>query len=192
MVKALSPRQLFIGKLLGLGLAGFIQLSVWLISAQVLYILSGKFFGGFMAFIQLPSNFILFGAIYFVLGYLLFAVMSLGIGAISPNSRESVKYTIIYSLVGPFLPLWFASLLINLPDNAFNIILTIFPFTAPVTTILRLGISGVPAWQLIISIGVLVLSIIGLLFIAIKAFKVSLLMYGKKPSFKEIFSNISG
>ncbi len=189
LLSSVSSRQLFTGKLFGLGAAGLFQVFIWLGSAQLLYLIASSFSGGFISSIKLPANFLLLGLVYFILGYLLFAVMSLGIGAISPNSRESVKYTMIYALLGPYVPLWFSSLLINLPDSTICVILTIFPFTAPVTTMLRIGVSGVPSWQIIASISVLIVSITGLFFLATKAFKINLLMYGKKNAIKEIFRN---
>lgn len=184
LLSSVSARQLFLGKLLSLGIAGLIQVFIWLVSIQGILAVAGKilpdsFLVSFINSIQLPVNFFLLGAIYFILGYLLYTIISLWVGAVSPNSRDSVKYAMIYSLFGPFIPVWFASLLINLPDNIICTILTIFPFTASVTTMIRLGVSGVPVWQLLTGMGVLVVSVVGLLFFAIRAFRMSLLNYGK-------------
>jgi ABC-2 type transport system permease protein len=81
-------------------------------------------------------------------------------------------------------------LLLFFPTNPIWVVLTIFPITAPVQTMLRLGIVDIPAWQLIASIAVLGLSIIGGLLLAIKVFRLHLLMYGKRPSFGEIIHNL--
>jgi ABC-2 type transport system permease protein len=85
-----------------------------------------------------------------------------------------------------FIPFWFGSLLFMFPDSPIWVVLSVFPVTAPVTTMLRLGVSDVPIWQLAVSILVLGLSIIGVLFVAIRVFRIYLLMYGKRPSWGEI------
>jgi len=129
------------------------------------------------------------GIVYFILGYSLFAALSAGVGAISPNAREGQQLAMIYTLFA-LVPLWFSSLLFIFPNSPIWVVLTIFPITAPIAAMLRLGVSDIPAWQLAVSIAVLVLSTIGVLFLSVKAFRVYLLMYGKRPSWGEIIQNL--
>jgi len=151
--------------------------------------LASSTFGGFISTIQLPANFLVLAVVYFILGYLLFAVVSAGIGAISSNSREGQQLIGIFTL--PLLiPLWFMSLLIAFPNNPIWIVLTIFPLTAPVEVIIRLGVSDIPTWELAASIAVLVLSIIGILLLTIRVFRAYLLMYGKRPGIGEIIRSL--
>jgi len=119
----------------------------------------------------------------------LFAVLSAGIGAISSNSREGQQLIAIFTLP-LFIPLWFASLLILFPDKPIWVVLTIFPITAPVEVMIRLGVSDIPAWQLVASIAVLGLSIIGILLLTIRVFRAYLLMYGKRPGIGEIIRSL--
>ncbi len=189
LFSSVSVRQLLISKVLALGTAGLLQVLVWLISAPLLLYLASSTFGGFMSNIQLPVNFLVLGIIYFILGYLLFAVLSIGIGAISSNAREGGQLSLFYTL-SSFAPLWFLSLLIAFPNSPIWVVLTIFPVTAPVQTMLRLGVSDIPFWQIMTSIGVLGLSIIAGLFLAIKIFRIHMLMYGKRPGFAEIIHSL--
>jgi ABC-2 type transport system permease protein len=189
LLSSVSIRQLLTGKVLGLGAAGLVQVLVWLISAPLLLNLASSSFRGFIAAIHIPSNFILLGILYFVLGYLLFAVLSVGIGAVSPNAREGQQLALIYTLLG-FAPLWFLSLLLFFPASPIWVVLTIFPITAPVQTMLRLGLMEIPIWQLVASMVVLALSIVGGLLLAIRVFQVHLLMHGRKPSLGEIVRNL--
>jgi ABC-2 type transport system permease protein len=145
--------------------------------------------GGFISTIQLPANFIVLAVVYFILGYLLFAVISAAIGAISSGSREGQQLIGVFTI--PLLiPLWFTSLLMLFSGNPVWVFFTIFPLSAPVEVIMRLGVSVIPPWQLIASIGVLVLSIIGILFLTIRIFRTYLLMYGKRPGFGEVIRNL--
>jgi ABC-2 type transport system permease protein len=189
LLSSVSARQLLIGKVLGLGTAGLVQVVVWLASLPLLLGLASSTLGGFISTIQLPANFIVLGIVYFILGYLLFAALSAGVGAISPNAREGQQLAMIYALF-LFVPLWLSSFLLNFPKTPIWTVLTIFPVTAPVTTMLRLGVTGITTWELAVSLAVLVLSVIGALLLSVKAFRVYLLMYGKRPNWGEIFRTL--
>jgi ABC-2 type transport system permease protein len=189
LLSSVSPRQLLTGKVLGLGAAGLVQVVVWLISLPLLLNLASSTIGGFFSTIQLPANFLVLGIVYFVLGYLLFAALSAGVGAISPSAREGQPLAMIYAML-VFVPLWFASLLFIFPDSPIWVVLTIFPLTAPVAVMLKLGVTGIATWELATSLAVIVLSIIGALLLSVKAFRVYLLMYGKRPSWGEIIRSL--
>jgi ABC-2 type transport system permease protein len=189
LLSSVSARQLLTGKVLGIGAAGLAQVAVWAISAPFLLNLASSSIGGFISTIQLPANFIVLAVVYFILGYLLFAVISASVGAVSSGSREGQQLIGVFTL--PLLiPLWFTSLIMFFPDNPIWVFFAIFPLSAPVEVIIRLGVSAIPAWQLVASIAVLVLSIIGILFLTIRIFRTYLLMYGKRPSFGEVIRNL--
>jgi ABC-2 type transport system permease protein len=166
-----------------------LQVGIWLASTPLLLNLASSTFGGFISTIQLPANFFIFGIVYFILGYLLFAALSVGVGAISPSAREGQQLAMIYTLL-IFVPLWFSSLLFMFPNSPIWKVLSIFPITAPIAVMLRLGVSDIATWELVVSIVVMVLSIIGVLLLATRAFRIYLLMYGKRPGWGEIIQNL--
>ena len=189
LLSSVSAGQLLTGKVLGIGAAGLAQVAVWVISAPLLLHVASSTFGGVISTIQLPANVLALAVLYFILGYLLFAALSAGIGAISSNSREGQQLIGVLTLPA-LIPLWFMSLLILFPNNPVWVALTIFPMSAPVEVMIRLGVSGIPAWQLAASIAVLVLSIIGVLLLTIRVFRTFLLMYGKRPGIGEVIRNL--
>jgi ABC-2 type transport system permease protein len=189
LLSSVSARQLLTGKVLGIGAAGLVQVAVWVISAPLLLNLASSSIGGFISTIQLPANFVVLAVVYFILGYSLFAVISASVGAISSGSREGQQLIGVFTL--PLLiPLWFTSLIILLPDNPIWVFFAIFPLSAPVEVIIRLGVSVIPAWQLVASMAVLVLSIIGILLLTIRIFRTYLLMYGKRPGIGEVMRSL--
>jgi ABC-2 type transport system permease protein len=189
LFSSVSVRQLLISKVLALGTAGFIQVLIWLISAPLLLDLASSSFGDLIRGIEIPTNFIALGVVYFILGYLLFSVLSIGVGAISSNATEGNALAMFYTMAS-FVPLWFLGFLPAFPNSPVWVVLTIFPITAPIQTMVRLGITDIPLWQILTSIGVLVLSIIGGLYFAVKIFRMYMLMYGKRPGLGEIFRNL--
>jgi ABC-2 type transport system permease protein len=135
--------------------------------------------------IHIPANFLVLGIVYFILGYLLFAALSASVAAISPTTRDAQGLAAIFSLFA-IAPFWFYSPLLLFPNSPVWVFFSIFPFSAPVETLLRLGMTGVPAWQLAASLTVLVLSVIGGMALAARLLRTYLLMYGKRPALAEI------
>jgi peptidoglycan/LPS O-acetylase OafA/YrhL len=142
-----------------------------------------------MSRVQIPANFLVLGIVYFILGYLLFAVLSIGVGAISSSAKEANNLALFYTL-GAFVPLWLSSLNMFFPNSWIWAALTILPVTAPIMTMLRLGTSIVPTWQIVASIAVLVLSIVGGLSLSIRLFRMHMLMYGKRPGLKQLVQSL--
>jgi ABC-2 type transport system permease protein len=181
LLSSVSTRQLLAGKVLGLGTAGLIQVIVWVISLPLLLKFAFSPIGGLIGALHVPADFWVLGVVYFILGYLMFAVLSAGIAAITTSVQEAQGISGLYTLFN-IAPFWFFSLLLLYPTSPVWIVFSIFPFSAPVLTMIRLGLVGVPVWQLVISTGVLALSIIGGLLLAARLLRAFILMYGKRPS----------
>ena len=189
LLSSVSTRQLVTGKVLGIGVAGLIQVVVWVISLPLLLHLASAAIGGFISTIHIQANFLAAGIVYFILGYLLFAVLALCIASISPTAREGQGMAAIFTMFS-VAPFWFLSLLMLFPNSSVWIVFSILPFSAPVLVMLRLGLYGIPVWQLAASMAVMVLSIIAGLLLAAKLLRIYLLMYGKRPTIPEIVRSI--
>jgi ABC-2 type transport system permease protein len=189
LLSSVSTRQLVTGKVLGIGLAGLIQVVVWVISLPLLLHLASSSIGGFISTIHIQPNFLAAGIVYFILGYLLFAVLSLCVAAISPTAKEAQGLAAVFTIFS-VAPFWFLSLLMLFPNSPVWIAFSIFPFSAPVLVMLRLGLYGIPVWQLAASMAVMVLSIIAGLLLSAKLLRIYLLMYGKRPNIREIARNL--
>jgi ABC-2 type transport system permease protein len=189
LLSSVSTRQLITGKVLGLGAAGLAQVVVWVVSAPFLLNLATSSIGGFISTLQISANFLVLCVVYFILGYLLFAVISTGIGAITSSTREGQQLASIFTLFA-VSPLWFSSLIMLFPNNAVWVALTIFPITAPVVLMIRLGSTDVAAWQIATSIAVLLLFITGGMLLTVRVVRTYLLMYGKRPGLGEIIRSL--
>jgi ABC-2 type transport system permease protein len=189
LLSSVSTRQLLTGKVLGLGVAGLMQVLVWVISIPLLLRLASSSIGGIITTIQIPANFWILGIVYFILGYLLFAILSSSLAAITSTVREAQGMAGLYGVFS-IAPFWLLSLILLYPNSPVWIVFSIFPFSAPVLVMIRLGVIGVPAWQLAASLGVLALSVVGGLLMAAKLLRIYMLMYGKRPSLGEIIRNL--
>ena len=189
LLSSVSTRQLIIGKVLGLGAAGLVQMILWVICAPLLLNIASISIGGFLSTLQISPSFLILSVVYFILGYLLFAVIFTAIGAITSSAREGQQLATIFTLLS-VSPLWLSSAIIMFPDNPAMVALTIFPFTAPVTLMMRLGATAVPAWQIIVSVIVLALCVAGGLLLTARIVRAFLLMYGKRPGLGTIMRSL--
>ncbi|MFC1956940.1 ABC transporter permease [Chloroflexota bacterium] len=189
LLSSISTRQLITGKVLGIGTAGLIQVAVWVAATPLLLNLASSSIGGFISAIQLPANLLGLAVVYFILGYLLFAVLSIGAAAVSSSVREAQTLASIFTLWA-IAPFWLLSVIIAFPNSPAWVVLSIFPFSAPVLVMLRLGLTGVPGWQLATSMAVLVLCIFGGLVLSSKLLRTYMLMYGKRPNLGEVIRNL--
>lgn len=184
LLSSISPTQLLAGKILGLGALGLIQVLFWvsagaaLLSAAVtLFALAGA--------IKLSIGTIVLGVVYFVLGYLLFATLMAVAGSMGTTQRESQQIASIFSLAAA-IPWMTMGIVFSNPDSPVAVALSYFPLTAPVMMLLRIGVSEVPTGQLAISIGFLIGGIALSLWAGARIFRASLLMYGKRPTLKDL------
>jgi len=186
LLSSVTTRQLLVGKVMGLGAAGLVQVAVWLDTFPLLILVGGSSLGGIFNSIHLPPNFILLGILYFILGYAIFAVLSAITGSLAPSAREGQQLASIFTLIA-VSPFWFISAMMFFPNSPAWVVLTIFPLTAPVVTMIRLGLTGVPAWQLAVSALVMVLTLLGLLWISVRILRTYLLVFGKRPALSQVW-----
>lgn len=190
LLSSVSARQLLTGKVLGLGTAGLVQIVLWLLSSLLVVQLASDTIGGIFSQIQIPDNMILLGIIYFILGYFFFAILMAGIGAIGTTARESQQLSALV-IVPAILPFYIYVYTLEIGvSRVIDTVLTLIPFCAPITVFMRLGISEIPLWELLLSIAIMIGSIFLGIILASKIFRTFLLMYGKRPGMKEILRSL--
>jgi ABC-2 type transport system permease protein len=189
LLSSVSSTQLITGKVLGLGVAGLIQIVVWLVSARFIADMASTSIGGMLTGLTIATDFLVISLIYFILGYLLFAIIMAGAGSIGATARESQQFSTVFTLLA-VVPFFFIASIMEFPNSGISQFLTLFPLTAPLTVILRMGVADIPTWQLVTSMVLMVLTTVGSIFLAGKVFRTFLLMYGKTPKLGEIIRMI--
>ena len=134
---------------------------------------------------------ITFFLIYFLLGYLIYSSIYAAIGAAVDNETDTQQF--IFPIIMPLMLaiyVGFFSVFSN-PHGPIAVGFSLFPLTSPIVMMMRLpggiGEGGVPLWELVISILLLFGTFIGIVWLAAKIYRVGILMYGKKPTYKELF-----
>ncbi len=185
VVSSVRPIELMSGKVIGLGAVGLTQVMVWMLSAV-------GFSSGAVALLavvgaaSIPARVLILGVVYYLLGYTLYAILMAGVGALGATSQESQQLAGIFSMFAA-VPYMISGFLFANPNALLARILSFFPLTAPTMMMLRLPLAEVPWIDVAGSIILLLLSIPVALWAGGKLFRVGLLIYGKRPTLKEIW-----
>jgi ABC-2 type transport system permease protein len=149
-----SSSELLFGKILGLCLIGLFQTCIWMASYSVLLNQSGDTFQ-LPVNLDLPPAYFTWGVIFFLLGYLLYAALIAGLGALVPNLREASQVSTLM-MVPLIVPGFFILPMIDAPNGVLPVVLSLIPFTAPTAMMMRLSMAEVPWWQLALSIFIMI------------------------------------
>jgi len=192
IISSVKPFDLMMGKLIGIGLVGLTQFVIW---GVFLFGVSffGLFFSDGFGLFQKTSG--LFEAVnmveicfYFILffigGYLMYASLFASIGAMV-NSQEDTQQYMMPIIILFFFAFYAGIFSAQNPDGPLAFWTSIVPLTSPIVMMIRVPF-GVPWWQMLLSIALLFLTVIFIVKLAAKIYRVGILMYGKKPTYGEI------
>jgi ABC-2 type transport system permease protein len=186
LVSTMRPTYLLAGKILALGILGAVQIAAWVGAMLLLSRLAvGDTALAVIANFSLEPGQIAVLALYFVLGYLFFAAAYGMVGAISTSLQEGPQYAVIFTLPA-VVPLYFIALFTTTPDSPLVVFFSIFPITAPLAMVMRITITTVPFWQIVLSAVLLLLTDIVLIWLAGRMFRVQTLLAGQTPKLRDI------
>jgi ABC-2 type transport system permease protein len=216
IISSVKPFQLMMGKIIGTALAGLLQFTIWGILLLIISAVLSSIFGVdtldmqgvnvpseqaevmksmaksdaqlvFEELKNLPIATMFFSfLIYFIGGYLLYSSIYAAIGAAVDNETDTQQFmlpVIIPLMLGVYIG--FASVISD-PHGPISTIFSMIPFTSPIVMLMRIPF-GVPWWEIAISLILLIGTFLLIVWFAAKIYRVGILMYGKKPSYKELY-----
>lgn len=140
----------------------------------------------FTAFTSLPlTSIVISFIIYFLGGFLLYSSLFAAVGSAVDNETDTQQFMLPISLP-LILGIMVAQTIIQFPDGNIAFWFSIIPFTSPICMMVRIPF-GVPLWQLILSVSLLIITFVGTTWLAAKIYRVGILMYGKKVNYKELW-----
>jgi ABC-2 type transport system permease protein len=166
---SLRPRDLMLGKILGLSVVALAQMAIWFGGALLILDQSQQLLQIASAF-SLPPGFAMWGLLYFAFGYLLYASLMGAVGALAPSAREggSITFMVLLPLM---IPLWLNSTFIQSPNGTLATFLSMFPLTSPTSMMTRLSSGSVPAWQPLLGLAFLVITTYLVVLLAARFFR---------------------
>jgi ABC-2 type transport system permease protein len=190
LMSSVTPTQLLTGKISGLGIVGLAQMVFWVGTGFILLRLSGRTFAVPEVF-QLPTSFLVWAVIFFLLGYAVYAALMAGLGALVPNLREASQATIVV-ILPLIVPMILISVLIEDSNGWLAILLSLFPLTSPVAMMTRLAAGSVPIWQPLLAAGLLAVTAVFIVRAVAGMFRAQALLSGQDFKIKLFFAALLG
>ena len=194
VVSSVKPDALLAGKIVGSGMVAVTQVSAWLLMTFALYSLRGSILGAFgvpaqaLGAIRLPSVEPLVGValvLFFILGFIFYAALFGAVGAMVSNQEDvqqaatPVMLLLISSIV------FMQPILLN-PSNTLAVTMSVLPFSAPLMMPLRMALVAVPWYEIVGALASVALGCWVAIWVSARIYRVGLLMYGKRPSLREL------
>lgn len=190
LLMSANSQQILTGKIVGLGLLGLLQMSIWLATGYGLFQLSGRTFD-LPVGVELPISLLTWGIVYFLLGYAIYASLMAGLGALVPNLKEASQAVIV--VIWPLIiPMMFLAALIEAPNGLFAVITSLFPLTAPVAMMTRMASVVIPWWQLLLSVVLMIATAVFIVRAIARMFHAQTLLSGQPFSAKRFFTALLG
>jgi len=180
-----NPFQLMAGKIIGQGSVGLTQYVIWSVFGILLVLYGGNVMPLSEKYFSFSPTIFIYFILFYLLGYLFYAALFSAIGAITNSDQESQQliFPVIMFLI---VPLMMLGVLVKNPDSTLITTMSMIPFFSPIMMFGRINISNPPFIEVAGSILILIVSIIFLIWVVSKIFRVGILMYGKRPSLPEI------
>ncbi len=194
IVNAATPFQLMAGKIIGIGLAGIVQLGIMVIVGGAAFLaqgpikdaLLGNSSGGTSIDITgLSLSLLVVMLTYFILGFLLYSTIFAAVGSLVSRTED------LQNALGPLTFIFLAAYLgsifgLNVPDASWVVVMSHIPFFSPTMMLMRVGMGSVAWWELPLNLVVMVVTIIIMFWLCSRVYRAGVLMYGQKPGFGKL------
>jgi ABC-2 type transport system permease protein len=191
VVSSVPPSRLLAGKVLGVGAVGLTQMLIWVVAGYTLVQLRGPILSSVgvqaadMPLPAMPVDALLLLLLFFLLGYVFYAAMFAAVGAMVNSEQEAQQALQPVMLLLVFSIIFVMPVMMN-PTSTMAIALSIIPFSAPIIMPLRLTVTPVPPLELVASLLSLGVGTLATVWLASRIYRVGLLMYGKRPTLREL------
>lgn len=185
LLSSATPDEILVGKLVGLGAAGLLQIAVWL---AMIGTLAAGAAGLLVAFgISIPWLAVALAIPFFLAAYFFTGSLMLGISSLGATMREAQQWSLLLTLP-TVIPLMMFGLLLADPHGVVARVMTFVPFTAPLTVMIRAAVepAGLAWWEIALSFAVMLVSTAVALKVGARLFRVGLLLTGTRPSVRQI------
>lgn len=212
MASSVTPFELLMGKVVGIGLVGLSQVLAWLVLGSGVFLAAGPLLEGAMASgsdmqvgapvgaqVSPPASELPFaipdisiGALllfvfFFLAGYFIYATLFAAVGSAVDQEADAQQLTMPITLP-VILTIMFIGSVVAAPNSALSVGLSLFPLFAPIIMVVRIAATDVPWWQIGLSMILVSATFVGTIWLASRVYRIGILSYGKKPTLKEIAS----
>lgn len=185
LLSTVKDNELIAGKVIGLGGAALLQVGIWIAMAFSSMNVLSNYLNLPLDINRVPTDHMIYGSVVLLLGFMIFAAVMVGVGALAPNYKDAQQYSSVF-LIGSILPVYVMQIIINDIHGSLSLFLYYFPLTSPLVMVTRYCLGNLPNWEIALGLAVLVLFTILSIWFASKMFRIGCLMFNRRPSMQEI------
>ena len=191
LLVSLRPRQLLTGKLFGLAALVLVQYAIWVVFGAASLLVTGQELGQLLGATNLEARDVALILPYALGGFGIYAALMAGIGALAMDVESAGTWTFVLTFP-MMLPIFLWVTIVNAPHATPALALSLFPYSAPITMIMRMTATTVPAWQHAVSLGLLLFGTAGTLLLMARLFRAQTLLSGESLSLKRFWAALTG
>lgn len=186
LLSSANPFQMMAGKILGQGSVGLTQYLIWSAIGVGLITYGGSMMPVSAGALNIAPEIFLYFILFYILGFFIFSSMYAAIGAITTTEQEAqqVSAPIVFILI---IPLMLIGFMVKNPDSTMITVLSYIPFFTPIIMFTRINLSTPSSFEILTSIILLILTVLVLIWLTAKIYRIGILMYGKRPTLPEIW-----
>jgi ABC-2 type transport system permease protein len=190
LASSARPFQLLTGKILGVAGVGFTQYLIWTLTGVLLSTYGAAIATAFRPGVSVPQfhiplSLLIYGVLFFLAGYFLYAALYAAAGAMVSSDEELQQVQIPITLLIVVSFFLYPAVLRD-PTSRLSFIVSVLPFLSPILMVIRIGLQTPPFWQIALALALSVATTIGVVYVSGKIYRVGILMYGKRPSLVEL------
>lgn len=188
LITSAKPMNLMFGKVIGSGLAGLAQISVMLITAGVFYKINEAHLEAISiikSVFSMPPQIIFYTILFYITGYFVYAFLYGALGSLASRTEDintSIMPIILIFMVAFFIAFYG----MMSPETPLLTVASFIPFVSPMAMFVRISMTEVPIWQIVVSVALMFATIWGTGWLAAKIYRIGILMYGKPPKIKDL------
>jgi ABC-2 type transport system permease protein len=174
---------LMMGKLIGVSLVALTQMGIWAAAFLIFSLWAAS--GSSITLPQLPPMLLVYFGLFFLMGYFIYSTVYAVVGSMVTTTQEGgqLAMPVVFLLIAG---LFLSFNIIRSPNSSLAFWTSMFPFFAPITMLVRIVTETPPLWQILLSLGIGLVTIVGLVWVASRIYRVGMLMYGKKATIPEV------
>ncbi|MES2765500.1 MAG: ABC transporter permease [Bacteroidota bacterium] len=207
LASSAKPYDIMMGKILGIGAMGLVQMVIWAVLGTLVSMLAGTILlklgivggettamgaqpgqQGVPEGFSMPSISPWLGVafvFYFLAGYFIYATLFAAVGSAVDQEADAQHLQMPITLP-IIIPILFIGNVIADPNGTLATVMSLIPFFTPILMIVRIAATSVPVWQIVLSVILPIITFFGLVWVAARIYRIGIMSYGKKPTFKEL------
>ncbi|MFZ0389237.1 MAG: ABC transporter permease, partial [Calditrichia bacterium] len=185
LLSSANSFQLLMGKLLGVGSVGLVQYVLWSVLASVGFIIGTASVPNLSDVFSISPMIMFYFILFFIIGYFTFSTLYAAAASLSSDMQDMQSLSMIVTIL-VIIPFVVSFAIVRNPTSDLSQVLSFIPFFTPLLMFMRISLVTPPLWEILLAIGINLVTIVGIIWLSARIFRIGILMTGKRPTLPEV------